>query len=646
MQKSLLVLFCSFFAMALIAQNSPIYKGVTLDKAVASQAQKINKVNMTGFEDVPLHVNPNLPLNDRTDPAISIGTTLYDLQSNAAVQNRIVDDGSGKLSATWTMGFDAAGGYPNRGTGFNANDGTSWGPDPSSRIETVRTGWPAVGALADGTPVTLAHTSATLLHLSKWHAPSGTWIETDIPSASPGGMLWPRMAVGGADGNTIHAIGVTQPTANGGQVYDGVDGHLLYFRSVDGGDSWDKVDVKLPEMDNTKFVSMDADAYVIDADGETVAVALWSGFGDVLIAKSSDNGDTWTTTVIRDFPIDAYSTDQGWTIDDVSYQDTVGGPDGFLAIQTSDGTGDVIIDKDGKVHAWYGEMFYADEDLTDGTSSFFPLWSGVRYWNESYGADSTNVVAGLLDSDGDGAYNLQSTSTAVAGSYFTSITTFISAAVDQNNNLYVAYSALTEDNWKEDANPELEHYHHIYVTTSQDGGESWLADEDILDVITPGLVDDDDLIPAMEAVFPSLARDVTGDFLNMTYQLDFEPGLSVRGDTDPAETNFIYHIAINIGDEFGVVNTEDVVAPEAFNLELAPNPAEGNVNVSYDLPEAAQTTISVVNMIGQEVSRETLGNQFAGEYTHNLNINNLANGVYLVRFQADNQISTQKLIVK
>lgn len=641
MRKSLLFVLCSFFAVAMIAQSSPTYKGAKLDKEVASQPQLMNKVAMTGFEDLQVHVNPNLPLNDRTDPAISIGTTIYDLQSNAAVQNRLVDAG-GDLHATWTMGFDAAGGYPNRGAGYNSNDGSGWGPDPSTRVESVRTGWPAIGALGDGTPVILAHTSANLLHLSKWHAPSGTWIETDIPSASPGGMLWPRMAVGGADGNTIHAIGITTPTGNSGQVYEGVDGHLLYFRSTNGGDTWDKVDVIIPGIDNTKFAGMDADAYVIDADGETVAVGLWSDLGDVIVAKSSDNGETWTANIIRDFPIDAYAPDQGWTEADVSYQDTVGGPDGVLAIQSSDGTGDVLIDKDGKVHAWYGEMFYADDDLTDGNFSFYPLWSGVRYWNESYGQDSTNVVAGLVDADGNGAYDLQSTSTGVAGSYFTSITTFISAAVDQNNNMYVAYSALTEDNWKEDANPELQHYHHIFLTVSQDGGETWL--EDPVDVIAPGLVDDDDLIPAMEAVFPSLARDVTGDQLHLTYQLDFEPGLSVRGDTDPAETNFIYHLAFDL-EEFSIVGTEEV-APETFNLELAPNPAQGNVNVSYDLPEAAQTTISVVNMMGQEVSRETLGNQFAGKYTHNLNINNLANGVYLVRFQADNQISTQKLVVR
>ncbi|RMG77201.1 MAG: T9SS C-terminal target domain-containing protein, partial [Bacteroidetes bacterium] len=639
---SLLIALCSLFSLATFAQSAT-YKGATLDKKVASQPMKMNKVAMTGFEDTPVHVNPNLPTN-RTEPAQSIGSTLYDLQTNSAVQNRIIDHNGTNLSATWTFGTDAAAGYPNRGTGFNANDGTSWGPEPSTRVEAnVRTGWPAHGGLADGTPVILAHTSNSTLHLSKWHAPSGTWIETDIPSNVPGGLLWPRMAVAGPDGNTIHAIAITTPVGNGGQMYNDVDGHLLYFRSTDGGTTWDKVDVTIPGMDKTKFTSMSADSYSIDASGETVAIGLWSDLGDVLVAKSSDNGETWVTNVLRDFPIDQYAIDQGWTEADVTLKDTLGGPTGVLAIQTSDGTGDVLVDRNGLVHAWYGEMFYVDDDLTDGSFSFYPLWSGVRYWNETYGQDSTNVVAGLVDADGNGTYDLQNTNIAVAGNYFTSITSFISAAVDMENNLYVAYAALTEDNWKDDANPELQHYHHIFVTNSQDGGETWL--DTPLDVIAPGLVDDDDLIPAMEAVFPSLARDVRGDFLHMTYQLDFEPGLSVRGDSDPAETNFIYHLALDLA-EFGIVGTEEVVRPETFQLNLAPNPASGNVRLSYELPESAQTTISIVNMMGQEVMRESLGNQFAGVYTHQLNLDNIANGVYMVRFQADNQISTQKLIVK
>ncbi len=631
--------------MALMAQSTE-FQQVDMRDHASVKAIKVVKPALTGFEPAPAHVNPNLPLNDRTDPAAPIGTSTYDLQSNNSCMNRITNHNTG-LAAAWTMGLDAAAGWPNRGTGFNSNDGSGWGPPPVARIEAqVRVGWPALCALADGTPVVVTHISdpavaISQLHVARWHAGSGTWIETDIPSASPGGNLWPRAVAGGADGNTIHAIGITTPTGNGGMQYAGLNGHLLYHRSTDGGTTWDKLDVILPGIDSTRYTSVGADTYNIDADGETVAVAVFDDLGDLILCKSEDNGETWTTHIVRDFPIDKYAVDQGWTAADLTYQDTVGAP-AANAILSTDNTGEVLVDRNGMVHCWFGEMYYADDDLTDGNFSFFPLLGAVRYWNESHGNDSTRVVSGLLDSDGNGTFDLQdAASAAIAGNYFQGATSMMSAGVDQFNNIFLTHTALVENYWKEDANPQLQHYHHVYVTASIDGGETWL--DNPMDIIAPGLVDDDDLIPAMEAVYPSMARNVD-DQIHIVYQLDFEPGTSLGTDSDPAETNFFYHLALDVADL--VTSTEEVVTPETFKFGLAPNPTNGIVSVSYELPTSANASVSVRNMVGQEMMHFDQGDQLAGEYNFNLDVSNLANGVYLVSFQADNQITTKKLVVK
>ena len=42
--------------------------------------------------------------------------------------------------------------------------------------------------------------------------------EDTIPSELAVGKLWPRMAAGGEDGNSLHVICVTTPTANGALV--------------------------------------------------------------------------------------------------------------------------------------------------------------------------------------------------------------------------------------------------------------------------------------------------------------------------------------------------------------------------------------------------------------------------------------------
>jgi hypothetical protein len=62
-----------------------------------------------------------------------IGTTTYDLQSNAAVQNRILRHANGSISAGWTMSQQYNTTWSDRGTGYNFFDGTTWGAQPTTR---------------------------------------------------------------------------------------------------------------------------------------------------------------------------------------------------------------------------------------------------------------------------------------------------------------------------------------------------------------------------------------------------------------------------------------------------------------------------------------------------------------------------------
>ncbi|NCO56448.1 MAG: hypothetical protein GW876_13770, partial [Bacteroidetes bacterium] len=77
-----------------------------------------------------------------------IGSTSYDLQTNNCVDSRCHLFPDGTVGATWTFGT-TPGNYPERGTGYNYFDNTSWTiavPTPA-RIENKRTGWPSYAAL-------------------------------------------------------------------------------------------------------------------------------------------------------------------------------------------------------------------------------------------------------------------------------------------------------------------------------------------------------------------------------------------------------------------------------------------------------------------------------------------------------------------
>ena len=70
-----------------------------------------------------------------------IGYTQYDLQSNAAIDDRIAGGGDA-MSAAWTMSLELTP-FEDRGTGYNFYDGVAWDEIAYERIESTRIGWPS-----------------------------------------------------------------------------------------------------------------------------------------------------------------------------------------------------------------------------------------------------------------------------------------------------------------------------------------------------------------------------------------------------------------------------------------------------------------------------------------------------------------------
>ncbi len=345
---------------------------------------KNDKVFMSGDEALShLMINPNphtasQPNSKNNLSEVIIGTTTYDLQSNAAVQNRIVVHNDGTISAGWTMSQEYNTTYSDRGTGYNFFDGTSWGTNPTIRLENSRGGWPSMISLGNGSECAITHNTDNSLINNTYRTSigSGNWTENTV---TPDYLIWNRSATGGADGNTIHMIATTASTNFQGTPFNGVDGCLLYFRSQDGGVNWDITNMQLPGMDSSMHSAMSGDVYAIAAKGETVVVAYFNDWGDSYIVKSTDNGDNWNKTTFLDFPVTKYVTDSGFDLDNNDTTDHMFSTDNYGAL---------IIDDNGMAHIFYGVMQYADDDLTDAGSSWYPGTNMMAYWNESFGSDS------------------------------------------------------------------------------------------------------------------------------------------------------------------------------------------------------------------------------------------------------------------
>lgn len=516
-----------------------------------------------------------------------IGITQYDLQSNAAIDDRMAGNGSA-VSAAWTMSLDVTP-FEDRGTGYNFYDGSGWGEEPYERIENVRIGWPSINHLGDGREVVISHAGIdTPLHMVRRDAGTGTWEDSDLPNyailddGNAVGNLWPRAAVGGINDEIIHVICISTPVANGGFEYQGQDGALLYYRSMDSGDTWEMT--TFPELDSSNFVNISADAYSIHADGGMVAFAVFNDLSDSFIMISDDAGDNWEYQVLADFPVDLYTIDTG--LPDSLGIDFDG--DGIAAeYLNSDGAGDVHIDANGTVHCVYGGMYYADADTVDGNFSYFPGTNGLEYWRDDFGPDSSVTIAYAYDMDESGTLDLEDDIAA----YFVNLAGIPSMASDDNGNLYVSYSAVMEN-----FSTGLQNYRHVYVVNSQDGGDNWNS-EDACDV-TPDVAFD-----GYESVFASMSPRLTDD-IELIYQRDFEPGLHVRGDEDPVDINDIVHLRIPIADlgDCTDLDFEDVVdVTEAFepgDVQLFPNPASTQVELVIDRP--GSHFVRVVDLNGRE----------------------------------------------
>jgi hypothetical protein len=72
------------------------------------------------------------------------------------------------------------------------------------------------------------------------------------------------------------------------------------------------------------------------------------------------------------------------------------------------------------------------------------------------------------------------------------------------------------------------------------------------------------------------------------------------------------------------------VAPEKIGFTVAPNPNNGNFNLSFNVTGRENLGIAVINAEGREVYRQTQAN-FSGNFKGSIRLNNPKAGIYLIK---------------
>jgi hypothetical protein len=80
-------------------------------------------------------------------------------------------------------------------------------------------------------------------------------------------------------------------------------------------------------------------------------------------------------------------------------------------------------------------------------------------------------------------------------------------------------------------------------------------------------------------------------------------------------------------------------------LRVAPTPVRGFATVWYVLPEAGDVSLAVYSVLGREVEILDRGRRPAGEHQVIWNSGGMKTGVYFLRLQAGDEITTHKLTI-
>lgn len=82
-----------------------------------------------------------------------------------------------------------------------------------------------------------------------------------------------------------------------------------------------------------------------------------------------------------------------------------------------------------------------------------------------------------------------------------------------------------------------------------------------------------------------------------------------------------------------------------FSLSVFPNPASDRAMLNYSLKETVVVSFDVLNELGQNVASYSLDKQSVGKHAFQIDVQNLANGNYFVRFNVEQNSQTMKFNV-
>jgi len=603
MKKHLLLnlTFCGilcFFGQGLSAQIT----GPDLNKAV--KPTEIHPDRSTYYE------NPAL----KQDVLVNtiIGTTWYDGQAMnyGNMMQRVWAYPDGSVGATWISAGENL--NPERGCGYNYFDGASWGTENPHVGPIDRMGSPSYAPWGPNGEIITQYKyvagAGPLKFYKRETKGEGDWVETSLQGPTGVSLVWQSMMTSGENHEHIHVLAYTYDIP-----YMGQESALLYYRSSDGGETWDVNGEIIEGLGEDYFAKINSLSYAwANPVGNTIAFTYgFDEFGG-RVFKSYDNGDNWEMVEVFNSPFSDLDP-----------------PTESTVFPCGIGTSACALDSDGNVHVVFARM---RRIFVDGAANYYPYTDGLIYWNETMPVLDTTTISSytleFLEAGGNLIGSLGDLE--IPGgqpTYNNALWGFPQISIDANDNLFVAASTLTEL-----SNGEYL-YRHIFVNSSFDGGHSWEGQVD---------VNADVFHIFSECAFPGMAP-VIDNQVHIVYQVDNFPGMHEWAEEHDIVQNNMEALSL---DKSIFVGIDVPDAPVDFELSDGyPNPVNHQVAFSLKLDQSAAVNIQISNLMGQVISEVNKGQLAAGNHRLTMDVSNMPAGTYVCCIEIDQRKISKKIMV-
>lgn len=568
-----------------------------------SQVRKVSKTE--SFENVQSE-----PLMTRSEGELDY--TTYDWQTNAGPRNWTIQWPDGKVNFAYN--YAALESLSDLGTGIGTYDATidEWIP-LGGRIEAEKTSFGSIARFRDNGIVVAANTAYSV----------GVFIVDDKDNMMPNSVLatsyldptndprWPAVMTSGANRDIIHIIATGY-----------ADNKLYYFRSMDGGESWDKQNVILPCLTEEYGSFWDSHvAYWMETtENNCLTLVVNNPWSDGMVIYSYDNGETWERKAFYQHP--GINT----TFDDWFYYprwtSCVWSDNGELRLayefncstgEPGSGNYDPAI---GGVAFWSeslpyqgnGQHFIMDANYIRELWDSSPYFQNPPYqiWPEYFGyvGDVDNSNFSIEDFSLHGDYKCGPVAMPV-----------LIKVPNYDSDMVAVWISIDENNIDLNGN----YYFKLWAAVTTDGGHNWWNKMELTD---------DFLWEYSEFVYPQVA--VAGTTLVIAAQCDDETGSHIQNGNIEFTDSYYQGFTFNLHELFPSSTPE---MKHNTHVTVYPNPAVDQLNVTL----SQNADIVIYNIMGQAVM-----NVEGHIGANSLNISELNAGVYFVRASS----AAQKFIVK